>query len=113
MPESLVSASTSISIGASSTSSTELYEVPPGRTFRLLRVKVYVPTGAEGYVKLVVKKGDYNVAPTKGYVYPTSAPLTIDCDEPFSSGSKVIVEAENTDSANAHTLYVVIEGVLD
>jgi len=101
-----------ISISAGSSATVEVFRPSPGRGFVLKTATIWTETNAFPKVSAVLKRGEEWVMPTQGEFEPSDVPLSISVEKRISSADSIKVIASNSDTANAHYLYVMLEGEL-
>jgi len=108
----VISIAKKLTIPASATGTTDLYEVPPAQVFTLKRVIFHFPVGTEFNVGLAIRKGIKNVCPDEGVVYGDGAVIELTDDTEFVSGEPVSLYYTNSDATNSYDVIVVVEGEL-
>jgi len=98
---------------AGSSDEYSLLTVPSTKQFRMFKVKVHFPSGSGYYLQIAVMRGSEQVVPDAGYIVGDNNMVEIDCNKVFIGGQDVKIWYNNTDSANAHTCYVLVEGVFE
>ena len=101
-----------VSASAGSSGEYSLLTIEATKTFILRKVTVHFPTGSGYYLQIAIMRGSEQVVPKSGYITGDNNQITILCEEKFPSDSVIKVWYNNTDAANAHSCYVLVEGEL-
>jgi len=88
-----------------------LLTVTAAKKLKIKRVTVHFPAGSQYYLQIALLRGAEQVVPDGGYIVGDDNQITIECDKEYQSGEDVKVWYNNTDAANDHSCYVLIEGV--
>ncbi|MCD6434717.1 MAG: hypothetical protein J7L14_03820 [Candidatus Diapherotrites archaeon] len=102
-----------LTASAAGSGTAQIYQVPSAKKLTITKVRVVGTPGTEGQLKIAIRRGQLNVVPSKGYIYPGEAPIRLDCEVVFDSGDVVGVYYVNDDPTNPHTCWIYLEGTLE
>lgn len=89
---------------------TTAFNVTAGRKFKLTRVTFSFPAGSAFYLQLKVLRGNEQVVPREGYVVGDQCAVSVETNVEYESESPVVVYYKNTDTTNAHSVFILFEG---
>jgi len=102
-----------IDVAAGAEGTTTLYTVKSAQKLTLKRVYVQCSTGSELQLGVAVKKGIIQAVPETGLIRDDGAGVEAQDDTVFVSGEDVSLYYKNEDATNAHSVFVLIEGVIE
>lgn len=101
-----------ITVNAGSTVKYEFMTVPSARSLTIRRILIHFPTGSNYTMLVSIYKGEEQVFPDQGTITGDNVLYAFETHLTFDGGSTVYVKVSNTDPTNAHSIVVVIEGIL-
>jgi len=100
-----------VTAGAGSSGEVSLLTVTAAKKLTVKQVKVHFPAGSQYYLQVALLRGAEQVVPNGGYIVGDDNVITVECNQEYLSGEDVKVWYSNTDAANPHSCYVLVEGV--
>ena len=100
-----------VTAGAGTSGEVSLLTVTAAKKLTVKRVKVHFPAGSQYYLLVALLRGAEQVAPNGGYLAGDDNVITVECNQEYLSGEDVKVWYNNTDAANQHSCFVLVEGV--
>ena len=88
-----------------------LLTVTAAKKLKIKRVHIHFPAGSQYYLQIALLRGAEQVLPTGGYFVGDDNVYVVECNLEYESGEDVKVWYSNTDAANDHSCYVLVEGV--
>ena len=88
-----------------------LLTVTAAKKLTVKRVHIHFPAGSQYYLQIVFLRGAEQVLPNDGYFVGDDSVYVVDCNLEYLSGEDVKIRYNNTDSANGHRCFILVEGV--
>ena len=96
---------------AGSSGEYSLLTVTAAKRLVVKRVTVHFPAGSGYYLQIAILRGAEQVIPDGGYLVGDDSTIVVEREQEFLSGEEVKVYYNNTDAANEHSCFILIEGV--
>ncbi|MCD6148231.1 hypothetical protein J7J18_02545 [bacterium] len=103
----------SFSVAAGSEDSKTIYTVPGAKTFRIKRVQLHFPVGTEGHLAIQLVVENFPILPDEGEFTGDDVTFTVESEKEVPPNSEIKIKGVNSDSSNPHSVYYVVEGVLE
>ena len=100
-----------VTASAGDTEEYSLLTVTAAKKLKIKRVHIHFPAGSQYYLQIALMRGAMQVLPTSGYFVGDDNVYVVECNLEYESGEDVKVWYNNTDAANDHSCYILIEGV--
>jgi len=101
-----------ITADANSTIKYQFLQVPSAKSFAIRRILIHFPTGSNYTMYVSVYKGEEQIFPNQGTITGDNVLYQLETNLEFDGGSVIYVKVSNQDTSNAHSIVVIIEGVL-
>ena len=85
--------------------------VTAAKKLTVKRVHVHFPAGSQYYLQIALLRGAEQVLPDDGYIVGDDNVYVVNCSLEYLSGEDVKVRYSNTDAANDHRCFILVEGV--
>ena len=90
-----------------------LHTVTAAKQLTIKRVTVHLPAGSEYQLQIALLRGTEQRIPDSGYIAGDDQKITVECNVTYRSGETIKVWYNNTDTANDHSCYVLVEGEIE
>jgi len=102
-----------LSVAAGSSNSKIVYTVPGAKKLVIKRVRLFFPVGTEGYLIVEFRVGNFKILPDYGQFSGDGNTITIETEKVLNPNEELVIFGVNSDTTNPHSVYYVVEGVIE
>ena len=99
-----------LTAAAGSSDVVTLFTVTSARRFMLQKVTVHFPAGSNYQLEVKLLRGNEAVAPREGVLVGDDSLIVVESDAIYEGGQPVLLYYKNSDTANPHEAFILVEG---